>query len=230
MNAMTTPIGPAELPVAVLAQLGGAMASTVAQVQAHWPGAPPAAALALGQLEELGLQVQEVVRMLAAPAGAMPERVDLGVAALQARAEWAAALQRAGATWSGPERGCEVLTDPAVLKQLLDLAIGHALFLGASITLEVSTPAELPLAVIRIEVARSGATLFAARPGDAGELNWALLLALARHAGVHVERQEKALSVELLLGWPPVGDGARDSPAPTPTPPPALVQAGSGPA
>jgi len=205
MNAMNTPVRINSLPASLLAQIGELVASTVAQVQQRWPAAPPEAAALLEQLEQAGLQVQEVVRMLGTPAGTMPEQVNLGVAALQARAEWTAALQRAGATWRGPGAGCEVLTNPAVLKQLLDLAIAHALFLGTDLQVEVDKRFQPPLAALRIEVSRPGGELFAARPGDVGELHWTLLTALAQHAGVHVERQVRALSVELLLGWAPLG-------------------------
>jgi CheY-like chemotaxis protein len=205
MNAMNTPLRVDTLPASLLAQIGESVAGTVAQVLQRWPDAPPEAAALLDQLEQLGLQAQEVVRMLIAPAGAMPEQVNLGVAALQARAEWTAALHRAGATWRGPQGGCEVLTNPAVLKQLLDLAIAHALQLGTALQVEVDQRFQPPLAALRIEVSRPGGELFAAQPGDVGELHWALLTALARHAGVHVERQVRALSVELLLGWAPLG-------------------------
>lgn len=205
MNAMNTPLRVDTLPASLLSQVGELVASTVAQVQQGWPDAPPEAAALLDQLERVGLQVQEVVRMLTARAGAMPEKVNLGVAALQARAEWSGALQRAGATWRGPQRGCEVLTNAAVLKQLIDLAIGHALLQGTDIQVEVDQRFQPALAALRIEVSRPGGELFAARPGDVGELHWALLTALAQHAGVHVERQVRALSVELLLGWAPLG-------------------------
>jgi len=205
MNAMNTLLCVDTLPARLLAQTGELVASTAAQLQQRWPAAPREAVALLEQLEQVGLQVQEVVRMLAAPAGALPEQVNLGVAALQARAEWSAELQRAGARWRGPQAGCTVLTNPAVLKQLLDLAIAHALLLGTEIQVEVDQRFQPPLAALRIEVSRPGGELFAAQPGDAGELHWALLTALAQHAGVQVERQVRALSVELLLGWAPLG-------------------------
>lgn len=205
MNAMNTPLHVDTLPTSLLAQVGDRLASTAARLQAGWPEAPPEAAAMLEGLGALGLQLQEVVRMLAMPAGAMAETVNLGMAALQARAEWAAALKRGGATWRGPQNGCEVLTNPAVLKQLLDLAIAHALLLGTDIQVEVDKRFQPPLAALRIEVSRPGGELFSALPGDVGELHWSLLTALAQHAGVHVERQVRALSVELLLGWAPLG-------------------------
>lgn len=205
MNALNTPLRVDTLPASLLAQIGECVASTVAQVQTCWTGAPPEATALLEHLEQLGLQVQEVVRMLAMPVDAMPEQVNLGVAALQARAEWASALLRAGATWRGPQSGCTVLANPAVLKQLLDLAIAHAMLLGTDIQVEVDKRFQPPLAALRIDVSRPGGKLFSAQPGDVGELHWTLLSALALHAGVHVERQVHALSVELLLGWAPLG-------------------------
>ncbi len=212
MNAHDISLGPAMLPATLLAQMGETVAAAASQLQTRWPGMPGAAAAALAELEQLGLQAQAVVRMLTAPGGAMAERLDLGVAVLQARAEWGATVVRAGATWTGPSQACELVANPAVVKQLLDLAIAHALALGPrgasgpgrgpELAVDVVQGAEPPLVAIRIEVSRPGGELFEARPGDAAELHWALLTQLAQHAGVRAERQVRALSVELLLGWP----------------------------
>jgi hypothetical protein len=97
-----------------------------------------------------------------------------------------------------------VLTNPAVLKQLLDLALGHALGLGTQIVVAVALREAHPQAVLRTTISRPGAELFDARPGDAAEWHWALLSALARHAGVAVERQVQALAVELTLAFEPL--------------------------
>lgn len=205
MNASDTPFGPPTLPLPLLAQAGETVAATAARVQAAWPDAPPAAAAELAALEELGLQLQSAVRVLSGPAGARPERVDLGVAALQARAEWSRAFARAGATWAGPDQGCEVTTNPSVLKLLLDLALAHALGLGPRVTVGVLLRGQPALATLRIEVSRPGGALFQAQPGEAAELHWQLLTLLARHAGVIAERQVQAMAVELTLAWPPAG-------------------------
>jgi hypothetical protein len=211
MKLSDHPFGPPTLPADLLAQVGQSVASTASQLQAQWPQAPAMAAAALLQLEQLGLQLQAVVRVLAGPAQAQAEAVDLGLAALQARAEWGAACAQAGARWAGPQNSATVHTNAAVLKQLLDLALAHALGLGTDIAVDVVQRDEPALVALRIEVTRPGGALFESRPGDAGELHWALLTALAAHAGVVVERQVRALGVELLMGWP--GDGAPVAPS-----------------
>lgn len=207
MSAFDPPPGPALLPLPLLAQAGEAVAAAASRLQAAWPGAPADALAEAGALEDLGLQMQAVARVLAAPAGARAERVDLGVAALQARAEWARAFARAGAAWSGPEQGVEVVTNAPVLKLLLDLALGHALGLGSQVRVDVLLRGQPALATLGIAVSRPGGALFQVRPGEAAELHWQLLTLLARHAGVVAERQVQAQAVELTLAWPPAASG-----------------------
>jgi hypothetical protein len=192
----------APLPADLVAQVGQAMASAASRVQARWPDAPGPAVAELAQIEALGLQLQEAVRVLSGPRKAGLETVDLGVAALQSRAEWAGGLQRAEATWVGPNRGRPVQANPAVLKQLLDLAVGHALVLGKTLEMDVLVLGEPPLATLRLFVSRADGELFATQPGDADELHWVLLQRLARHTGVAAGRQVQARGVEITLGWP----------------------------
>lgn len=220
MSAIDPPPGPALLPLPLLAQAGEAVAAAAARLQAAWPGAPAAAGAEIGALEELGLQLQAAARVLAGPAGARPEPVDLGVAALQARAEWARTFARAGARWSGPDQGIEVLTNAPVLKLLLDLALGHALGLGSEVRVDVLLRGQPARATLAIAVARAGGGLFQVRPGEAVELHWQLLTLLAPHAGVVAERQVQAQAVELTLAWPPAVSGP-GAPALQPLPEPA---------
>jgi hypothetical protein len=205
MNAPLTPPGPAVLPLALLAQAGEAMASAAARLQQGWPEAPAGAQAELAALEEMGLQLQAAARVLAAPAGARPERVDLGLAALQARAEWAGTFARRHAVWEGPADRLEVITNAPVLKLLIDLAVSHLLDLGAHIGVAVALRGQPALATLALKVSRPGAVPFQSRPGEAAEWHWQLLSLLARHAGVIAERQVQALGVELTLSWPPAG-------------------------
>jgi hypothetical protein len=201
---------PLPLPTGLLAQLGEAVASAAHRVQDGWPSPPPAALAELAQLEQLGLQLQEAVRVLAAPPQAGAERVDLAVAALQARAEWAAVLQRHETPWIGPTQGAEVWANPSLIKQMLDLALGHVLDhalgpapgLGSRLTVEVVRVVARPLAQLRITVSHESGALFDSQPGDAAQWHWVLLRALAAHAGLAVERQVLARGLELLLTWP----------------------------
>lgn len=196
------PLQGAELPLNLLGQIGQAVAQSAHGAQEHWPAAPPDAAAALADLEQLGLRLQEVVRVLAAPARTGLEPVDLGRALLQARAEWVARLRRAGQDWVGPEDGVEVMANPAVVKQLLDLALGHAMGLGRQMSFRIRLFGQPAQAKLLLAAITPGSGPEASLPGDAGEWHWVLLSALALHAGVVAERQVQAQGIELSLTWP----------------------------
>jgi hypothetical protein len=151
--------------------------------------------VALADLEQLGLRLQEVVRVLAAPARTGLEPVDLGLAVLQARAEWAAPLRRGGLDWVGPEESVDVMANPAVLKQLLDLALGHAIGLGRRLEFRLRFFGQPAQAKLLIAAVTPGSEPFASLPGDAAEWHWVLLAALAVRAGVVAERQVQAQGV-----------------------------------
>lgn len=199
MNAMLHTHLPAALPVDLLARVGEAVASAATEVQGA--GTTDQLQDGLARLEQLGLQLQAAARVLAAPGGARPETVELGVATLQACSEWSGALARAGIAWSGPQRSCAVQTNPAVLKQMIDLAFGHALTLGRRIEVEVALRRDPAQKLLEIAVSRPDGELFAALPGEASEWQWALLSLLARHAGVSAEREVQARAVVLRLGF-----------------------------
>ena len=198
------------LPTGLLGQVGEAVASAAHRVQETWPQPPPTAAAELAQLEQLGLQLQEAVRVLAAPAQTGAERVDLAVAALQARAEWAAVLQRHETPWAGPTQGAEVWANASLIKQMIDLALGHVLNhawgpapgSGSRLTVDVLRLQNRPLAQLRINLSHEGGALFDSQPGDVSQWHWVLLQALAAHAGLQVERQVLARGLELCLTWP----------------------------
>lgn len=196
------PLQGAELPLDLLGQIGQAVAQSAHDAQEHWPAAPTDAAGALADLEQLGLRLQEVVRVLAAPARTGLEPVDLGRALLQARAEWAAPLRRAGLEWAGPEEAAEVMANPAVLKQLLDLSLGHAIGLGRQMNFRIRLFGQPAQAKLLLAAITPGSEPFSSLPGDAGEWHWVLLSALALRAGVVAERQVQAQGVELSLTWP----------------------------
>ena len=196
------PLQAVELPLDLLGQIGQAVAQAANAAQERWPGAPADAAVALADLEQMGLRLQEVVRVLAAPARTGLEPVDLARAVLQARAEWAAPLRREGVNWVGPEESVEVMANPAVLKQLLDLALGHAIGLGRRLEFRLRSFGQPAQAKLLIAAVTPGSEPFASLPGDAAEWHWVLLAALAVRAGVVAERQVQAQGVELSLTWP----------------------------
>lgn len=201
MNMMSSPTLAPALPVSLLARIGESLAASAAAMLRDGGDVERP----LAQLEEMGLQLQEAARVLAAPAGARPESVGLGMAALQAGSEWARAFAGEGVGWSGPQQDCRVQVNPAVLKQLIDLAFGHALPLARRIDVDVGLRSAPPQAELRIGVQRRDGELFAARPGEAGEWHWALLSLLARHAGIAAGREVMATRLVLTLGFEPVG-------------------------
>ncbi len=199
------PLQAAQLPLDLLGQVGQAVAQSAHAAQERWPAAPVDAAAALADLEQLGLRLQEAVRVLAAPERAGLEPVDLGRALLQARAEWAAPLRRAGLEWAGPDEAVEVMANPAVLKQLLDLALGHAIGLGRRMSFRIRLFGQPVQAKLLLAALTPGSEPQAPLPGDAGEWHWVLLWALALHAGVVAERQVQPQGVEISLTWPAAG-------------------------
>ncbi len=203
MKNAPTPRFSFDLPPALLAQVGQVVARAASRLQTAWPDAPEAASVKLAELEQLGLQLQEVVRMLASPACTGAEQVDLGLALLQARAEWAGALHQRGLSWDGPDHSVDVMVNAAVLKQLVDLAIGHLLELGRQLV--VDTRLCGLTGQLHIAAHTPGAAMFSAMPDDGVECQWRLPQALATHAGAQVERQVQAQGVEVVLSWPAVG-------------------------
>jgi hypothetical protein len=208
---------------ALLGQLGEAVASGATRgLQA--PGLPPQAASALAALEQLGLQLQELARVAGGRARLAPEQVDLGLAVLQARAEWQHALQEHGASLDGPATRLMVSTSAGVLKQLLDLALAHLLTLGAALKAEVGRFGVPELPAVRLVVERAGHEVFDTRPEQLDELNWSLLTLLAQASGVTLERHVEVRHVRLTLGFTPSdapafeGLGAPDMLATTPMP------------
>jgi hypothetical protein len=186
----------------LLGRLGELMAQATYRALAAGP-LPPDGASALGELETLGLQLQALGRVCSGHGALKPEPLDLGVAVLQQRAEWAAELARRGATVDGPAHSVPVRVSAGVLKQALDLALGHALALGQSVQAEIAPHGLPPLPTLSLAVRLPGQELFGVAPEALDELHWALLQQLAAATGLRLERQVDAHEVVLRLGFLP---------------------------
>jgi hypothetical protein len=149
------------------------------------------------------LQLQSLGRVCGGHAALVPERVDLGLALLQVRAEWSAELARRGATLEGPAQGAEVRVSAGVLKQVLDLALAHALSLGSTLRSEVAPHGEPPLPTLTLAVDLPGRELFGVSPRALDELHWGLLSFLADATGLRLERQVDAHAVALRVSFLP---------------------------
>lgn len=204
MKAYDTHRTEPQLPAALMAGIGTDVASCAMRLQASGP-VTAAAAQDLAELEALGLQLQACARVLAAPGDQGAEAVDLGVAALQARAEWTAPMARIGAHWDGPAHGGQVHANPAVLKLMIDLALAHALGQGPSIRVAVEQRTQWPPCTLRITASRPGGEPFQAPANGRADWQWELLVPLARHVGVALERQVLAHGVEVTLAFAALG-------------------------
>lgn len=186
----------------LLAGLGEAVAAATSGALKA-PALPPETSAALGELERLGVQLQALGRVTGGHAALAPERVDLGMALLQLRAEWSTELARRGATLEGPTRGAEVRVSAGVLKQVLDLALLHALSLGTELHGEVGPHGVPELPTVTLSVAVPGRELFGISPRAMDELHWGMLSFLADATGLRLERQVDAHAVSLRVSFLP---------------------------
>lgn len=157
----------------------------------------------LEPLEQIGLQMQSMARVLSGRGQHAPERIDLGLATLQLRAEWAGELQRRGATLDGAIEPLEVRMCAGVLKQVLDLALGHVLALGVRIQLSLHHAGDPPLPTLKFTVRLPGGELFGVSPEALDELHWSLLVILTDAEGLRLERHVEGHQVVLSLGLLP---------------------------
>lgn len=186
----------------LLRRLGEAISEPTARaLQAGALPGPTAAALA--ELEYLGLQLQAMARVAAGRGRMGPERVDLGLALMQLRAEWDHTLAQRGAVLDGSAESLEVRVCAGIFKQAADLAIGHALTLGRRLHGSAGVRGEPPLPTLQLTVDLPNQELFGVSPEALDELHWCLLERLCSATGVRLERQVVGHQVELRLGFVP---------------------------
>lgn len=186
----------------LLRRLGETMSETTARALAA-DGLPAPSAAALGELENLGLRLQSLARISSGAGRLAPERIDLGLALMQLKAEWLPELERRGATLDSRADGAEIRVCAGVFKQAADLALGHALALGRTIHGSVELFGQPPLPTLVFAVGLPNQELFGISPEALDELHWELLVVLCDHAGVRLERQVEAHQVVLRLGFVP---------------------------
>ncbi len=167
------------------------------------------AALAeIARLEQLGLQIQELARVLARDAPVVPERLDLARAARQTMAEWAETARRRGVRLAGPREPFELDVNAAVLEQLLDLGLEYALHIGSGVEVSASAQGLPAHPVLTIRVQRRQPTSASANEDDLNEIHWLLFVQLARAMGMLPQRTATAQTVTLTLGFPATGASA----------------------
>lgn len=160
----------------------------------------------LTRLERFGVQLQEIARVLAREGGWASERVNVGAAIRQTLALWSERAALAGATLSGPDDDPELLVNPPVLEQLLELGVEYALHLGDRIALRCASEGEPPCPVLVFDIQPGDATRPATREVAADDLAWQLFRTLARAIGWLPRRQTVGRGLRLTVMLAPADD------------------------
>jgi hypothetical protein len=220
---------PAKLSPSVLAKVGESFAGALSALQRSLstlgplaPGQQPlldAGLAEIARLEQFGVQIQGLARMLAGDVPPAPERVDLTRAAREALIEWTRVAGVKGTRLAATGEPVELEVNAAALAQLLDLGLEYALAIGSHIDVGTQTLGKWARPMLTIRVQRQ--TPSADGGDDFKELYWLLFEQLARAIGLVPERLEVGETVTVTLGFPDTGTwGAGDaavSPAPRTT-------------
>ncbi|MEO8524852.1 MAG: hypothetical protein ABI460_09045 [Caldimonas sp.] len=207
-------LAPIKVSPIVLARIGESFAGSLSALQrslaalsALPPGAQAvltAAMAEIGRLEQFGVQIQEVARILGGDAAMARERIDLAQAAREALAQWKDAAQSHHASLRGPSEPFELEVNGAALAQLLDLGLEYALHVGSNVAISAAVSGTPAQPTLSITAQRSTA----AAPAGVDELHWLLFKQLGRAAGLEPRRLEAEGSVTLTLGFPDAGAAA----------------------
>jgi hypothetical protein len=152
----------------------------------------------LARLEHLGVQVQQVARVLSGEGQATVESFDLAAAARQTLTEWAASAQRGGVRLEGPTEPLFVQAVPAVIEQLLDLALDYAMRIGTRIEVGAAMQGEPARPMLTLHVACAEAH---GGGNDFDDLHWQLFVLLARACHLSAQRVAAGRAVMLMLGF-----------------------------
>src|ERR1019366_3657005 len=111
----------------------------------------------IARLEHLGVQIQEVARVLMGDAPAAPERVDLARAAREALAQRADLARLKDVHLGKSPKPFDLDVNAAVLEQLLDLGLEYASRIGSQVEIGAAMGGrpEHPVLSIRVERAQT---------------------------------------------------------------------------
>jgi len=197
----------------LLAKVGEAFSGALAALHDHLldpdPHAFEACLVELERLENLGLQVQQMARVMGSDASRALEDIDLGDAVHRALALWHTAAAAHGVELNQPDATtARVQVDAAVFEQLLDLTLEHALDTGDSVALRVRPQPAAQQAMLLVDVqlkgpitsATSGAA--AAPPEGEDDLRWLMLGQVARASGIGLRREHSGSMLSIVLTFP----------------------------
>ena len=200
----------ATIPSDILASVGETLAAATCQTQKALGEATVRSAdressacestlAELGRIEHLGIQLQQVARVLSGEGLALPETFDLTAAVRRNLTEWAGAAEKRKVPIKLPAAPLSVEAVPGVIEQLLDLATEEALRIAAAIDVEVALQGMPAHPMLTLHIARRR------HEDDSDErpsLSWQLFVLLARASGLSPQRLSVGGTTTLMLGFP----------------------------
>lgn len=211
--------GAVRMPVEVLAKVAEEFAVGLTTVRralgTSSSGLPPrqqtcdAALVEIDRLEQLGIQIQELCRVLDGKGVSTPERLDLAAAARTVLLEHGHAMRESAA----PSAEAPFLLDmnAAALSQLLDLAIECALQAGTDLEIGTSHQGSPPHALMSLHVDRPASAADGRDDRAIHAVPWLLLTELGRALGLVVGQTVTDRAMTLTLGFPGPSASADDS-------------------
>lgn len=211
----------------LLHKVGETYAVALSRLQSQLSGQPNAASVqaALAEvtrLESLGVQIQEIARVLAGEGQWVTERIDLCEAARKVASAWADAAALRGAVLRPPAGSLPAQVNAAVIEQLLELALEYALHIGQRVELRGSQDGNPPAPTLWVDILRTAEHRSADQADDIDDLQWLLFVTLARASGLSPQRQVMGDRVQLRLALCEEGAQSAPSPALLPTTPVAV--------
>jgi len=202
----------------LLAKVGEAFSGALASLHDHLLDPDPQAlrtCLAeVERLENLGLQVQQMARVMGRDGSPALENLDLADAVRGALALWNKPASVRGVALSQPDATtARVQLDAAVFEQLLDLTLEYALDAGDSVALRVRPQPAAQQALLLVDVQRSGPITSATAGGgqsraeDEDDLRWLMLGQLARASGIGLRREHSGSMLSIVLTFPMTAPG-----------------------
>lgn len=196
---------PARVSPHLLGLVGEHCAMAASAIQAQWlAGEHAAGQQALAELERLGVQLQQVARMVGHEGFAPLEKVDLAEACAKLVADWQARAEAAGVPLQVDGERLDAPVNAAALEQVLDLLVEHGIAVGTRVSLSVSHVGQPAQPSVRVEINRRRLPDFNAlsTPSDVDQLPVMLATLLARSSGLVLRQVSMGNLLTLALSVP----------------------------
>jgi CheY-like chemotaxis protein len=205
--------GPYSAPVRIAPRLlglvGERFAASISLIQTHLSDTSDALAAQaraeLDTLERLGVQLQQVARMVAHEGMEPQELVDLTAVCHQAVAEWVGRAEAAQVRLLVDGQPLKASVNAAAFDQALDMLIEHGLAIGDSVVLCVLSTGVPSRPTVRVDITRRRIDTFslATAPAPEDELLPQLAAVLARGCGLLMRQAGMGSLLSLSLTVPP---------------------------